>query len=126
MGSQCQCTCLDCKHQFTLTKGGGWVSYQKICALCGTIKNVPRKGPANFVEGNTLTRDELLHHLNTPSQWSRHGGGFDSDETKLIHELTASCDCGGELIPEWDQRVQYRCPQCRSLHLNLVEGIIFD
>lgn len=126
MGSRYQCQCLDCQYKFTLIKGGGWTWFQKVCAVCGVSKNIPRKGPANFVEGKTLTSEELLHHINTPSLWSRHGGAFDYDENKVIYELTSTCECGGELIPEWDSRILYRCPHRRSEKINLTKDLLFD
>lgn len=71
-----------------------------------------------------MTEDEIKHHLATKSAWTRNGGTFEDAEHKIIDRLTGTCTCGGEMIPEWDRRVVYRCPVCKSSDLKLQIGNI--
>lgn len=126
MGSRYKTICNNCQHSFELVKGGGWIWYQKVCDTCGSCMKVPRQGPVDFVDGQQMTYLDMVKHLADSSKWSRKGGKFDSDETKLLNEITTVCTCGGTLIPEWDEAVKYRCPECKSPDLELGEEILFD
>lgn len=87
---------------------------------------VPRQGPEEFVDGQQMTYLEIVKHLADSTKWSRKGGKFDADETKMLAEITAVCTCGGRLVPEWDKSVKYRCPKCKSPDLQLGDEILFD
>ncbi len=126
MGRRYLALCSDCDHKFSLNKGGGWTWYQKICNQCGLELRVPRNGPEIFEENKTLTREELSIHLQSPQNWSRRGGKFDEKELKILAEMISECKCGGEFIPEWDQKIVYRCPICKSKNLALDDEILFD
>lgn len=126
MGSKYKACCCDCGHEFTLYKGGGMAWYQKICNQCDAEVRVPRNGPVDFIDGVTLTYVELLKHLSNPAGWSRRGGRFDAVESKMLSDMTSACGCGGELIPEWDKRVKYRCPSCKSDRLDLKMEVLYD
>lgn len=126
MGSKYKACCNGCGHEFTLCKGGGMSWYQKICNLCDAEVRVPRHGPVDFVDGVTLTYVELLKHLSNPLGWSRKGGRFDEVESKMLSEMTSTCGCGGELIPDWDKRIQYRCPKCKCQDLDLQMEVLYD
>jgi Zn finger protein HypA/HybF involved in hydrogenase expression len=87
---------------------------------------VPRQGPVDFVDGLQMNYLEMVTHLADNSKWSRKGGKFDADETRLLEEITAVCQCGGKLLPEWDRAVKYRCPECKSSDLEFGDEILFD
>jgi len=125
VGTEYQATCKGCNHSFALKKGGGFAWYQKVCDTCGTCISVPRNGPEGF-EG-TMSREQLVHHLATPAGWSRRGGAFEPSERAIIDELTAQCDCGGRMVPEWQEGAYYRCPNCKGIKLTIIgEGILYD
>ena len=126
MGSKYKAICNNCNHQFALIKGGGWTWYQKVCDTCGSCMSIPRQGPVDFVDGQKMTYLDMIKHLADSSNWSRKGGRFDADESKLLDEITAVCTCGGKLLPEWDKAVKYRCPECKSPNLELGNEILFD
>jgi Zn finger protein HypA/HybF involved in hydrogenase expression len=126
MGSRFQTTCRSCHHQFNLTKGGGMKWYQKVCDTCGSCTAIPRNGPEIFEDGVQMTYLEMVKHLADPTKWSRKGGKFDADELKLLDEITSVCSCGGKLLPEWNEAVKYRCPECKSPDLELGDEILFD
>jgi hypothetical protein len=88
--------------------------------------SVPRQGPIDFVDGQQMTYLEMVKHLADSSSWSRKGGKFDPNESKLLNEITAACTCGGRLVPEWDKDVKYRCPECKSPDLELGDELLFD
>ena len=46
-----------------------------------------------------MTYLEMVKHLADSSSWSRKGRKFDSDERKLLDEITTGCTCGRELVP---------------------------
>jgi Zn finger protein HypA/HybF involved in hydrogenase expression len=126
MGSKYQTTCNLCHHQFELKKGGGWNWYQKICNTCGKELRVPRKAPEDAELGTTMTHEDLVKHLIDSSKWSRRGGNFEQAELDMLIEMTAACDCGGEMISEMNPEIVYRCPSCKSPNLKLGEYILFD
>ena len=126
MGSKYKTTCNLCHHQFELKKGGGWTWYQKICNACGKELRVPRKAPEDAELGTTMTHEDLLKHLIDSSKWSRRGGNFEQAELDMLIEMTAACDCGGEMISEMNPEIVYRCPSCKSPNLKLGEYILFD
>lgn len=126
MGSRYRAICKGCNHQFSLTKGGGWVWYQKVCDTCGSCMAIPRQGPIDFVDGQQMTYLDMIKHLADSSNWSRKGGKFDAVESKMLDEITAVCTCGGKLVQEWDKAVKYRCPECKSPDLELGDEILFD
>jgi len=127
MGTRYQTICNSCRYEFELVKGGGWLWHQKVCCLCGKDVKVPRQGPIDFQDGVSLSYIELAKHLaNGPSKWSRKGGTFDSEERKMLDDMTSICICGGTLVSELSHEVVYRCPQCKSPKLDLGEYILFD
>ncbi len=126
MGSNYKTTCNSCHHQFELRKGGSWTSYQKICNACGKELRVPRKAPEDAKLGVTMTHQDLVKHLNDSSKWSRRGGNFEQAEFDMLNQITATCDCGGEMIGEINSEVIYRCPSCKSPDLKLGDFILFD
>ena len=127
MGTRYETTCKNCHHKFELVKGGGWHWYQKVCNACGKDMKIPRQGPEDCQNGVTLTYIELVKHLaNGPSSWSRNGGAFDEIERKMLDEMTSVCACGGAMISEMNKDVVYRCPQCKSLDLDLGGYVLFD
>ena len=125
MGSRYKATCKACHHQFELIKGGGWTWYQKVCNTCGSCMKVPRNGPSWF-NGDEMSEEDMVKHLTTPDGWSRNGGKFDDAENQMLEKITTLCECGGEMIPEWDSRANYRCPECKVYDLELKEEILFD
>jgi len=125
MGTKYQAKCLACLHEFTLTKGGGMSWYQKVCSDCGCTQSVPRNAPLNF--DGMMDRAQLIQHLANSKAWSKNGGRFEPSELAIIDELTSSCQCGGKMLPEWDNDVIYRCPDCKGYMLQLDSyGVIFD
>jgi Zn finger protein HypA/HybF involved in hydrogenase expression len=126
MGSKYKTTCNSCHYQFELKKGGGWNWYQKICNTCGKELRVPRKAPEDAELGTTMTHEDLVKHLIDSSKWSRRGVNFEQAELDMLIEMTAACDCGGEMISEMNPEIVYRCPSCKSPNLKLGEYILFD
>jgi len=63
MGSRYKTICKNCHHQFSLSKGGGWTWYEKVCDTCGSCMAVPRQGPEEFVDGQQLTYLEIVNTL---------------------------------------------------------------
>jgi Zn finger protein HypA/HybF involved in hydrogenase expression len=127
MGSRYEATCQNCHHAFILTKGGGWLWYQKVCNTCGKDMKVPRQGPEGCEDGVTMTYLQLVKHLaDGPSKWSRRGGTFDEIERKMLNEMTSVCTCGGAMISESSKDVIYRCPECKSDDLDLGDYTLFD
>lgn len=125
MGARYKATCKSCHYQFELTKGGGWTWYQKVCNDCGSCIKVPRNGPSWFPEGE-MSVEDMAKHLATPEGWSRNGGRFDATEREMLDKMTSVCACGGQMIPEWDDSVQHRCPKCRSSDFDLNGEVLFD
>jgi len=125
MGSRYKAICKGCRHQFELTKGGGWAWYQKICNVCGSCMKVPRNGPSWF-NGDVMSIEDMIKHLATPEGWSRNGGRFDPIEKEMLDGMTAVCSCGGQMVSEWDPSIKHRCPDCRSSDLELNGEILFD
>lgn len=121
MGKKYQAKCLNCSNEFTVMKGGGMSWYQKVCDTCGNCISVPRKAPVNF-EG-TMDRAQLIHHIANGSAWSRNGGRFEPSELAIIEELTSQCECGGRMVPEWEDGAYYRCPECKGYKLKLIDTI---
>lgn len=125
MGSRYEAACRNCQHQFELTKGGGWAWYQKVCNICGDCIKVPRNAPPDF-SGTEMTAEDMAKHLANPGGWSRNGGRFDDTEKAMLEKMTSMCACGGQMIPEWDEKVKHRCPKCQNCDLELDKEVLFD
>lgn len=126
MGFRYKTTCKACNHSFELVKGGGWTWYQKVCDSCGLCMKVPRQGPQDFIDGQQMSYLDMVKHLENHDEWSRRGGQFDDEEKAILSEMTKICQCGGNLVPEWDSTLKYRCPECKSSDLSLSSEILFD
>jgi len=114
--------CNNCFFKFILHKGGGYTAYQNVCAECGSSFSLPRKGPI----GHELpfTEGEIVDYLKDKSKWTKDGRVFTQTEVNIIRNITGVCSCGGEMVPDYDERVTYRCPKCKSLDLSLMGGDI--
>lgn len=125
MGTIYKASCENCSYDFKLSKGGGFSSYQIVCDTCGVASYAPRRAPEN--SNKSLHKDELIIFLSDRSQWRKYGRVFKRAELKLISNILFKCQCGGQMIPEWDSRVRYRCPKCRSTNISLTsEGTSWD
>ena len=112
MGYSCIATCLDCAHQWSLEKGGGFVFAQHVCNRCGKCRNLPRLAPQ---KGRApMSREVLRRYVKASGRWVHDGRPFVPVELELIADLFGRCGCGGTLLNDLDPNAVYRCPERRS------------
>ena len=73
-----------------------------------------------------MTSEDIAKHLANPEGWLRNGGRFDAAEKEMLDKMTSVCSCGGQMIPEWDEKAKHRCLECKSSELELGDEILFD
>lgn len=64
-----------------------------------------------------MTEAELSAYLADNSKWTKDGSMFEPVEKEIIAQLLGACDCGGGMLPEWEEGAVRRCPNCRGVDI---------
>lgn len=112
MGSTYQAICQDCRCAFSFSTGGGFTYYKLLCTHCANTKIAPRRAPS--ADTKTLSEMQIAEYLSNNRLWTKDGRELNPAERISLQKLLGACECGGTMVPEWDNNAKYRCPNCRS------------
>lgn len=124
MGTRARAKCLDCKEQFTVSHGGGFMFHQLQCVRCGQATNIgfsdlgdlhlrylkgsDRPYTVAFADQHRYVRE----HLDIEPI-------AEDDYYAAVEVAAGKCDCGGKLSFD----APARCPKCGSVQIE--EGDVF-